>query len=308
MFAVTFKRWCYLSAACALYAVSASAQAPVLSTPTNGSTNVAVPLTLTWESEGFGRGGADYAVQVATASTFAATVLGSTGLTGNSLAVTGLAAGTTYYWRAGEVGFATTWSTAWHFTTATGTATGTAPVLNTPSAGKVGLGTTVTFSWGSVAKATSYTLQIDSTIDFSSVLYTVSGISSTSKTYAGLSENTTYFWRVEAVETGTTSPWSSVGWFTVSPSATISHTALSAEPVFSLRNGAVAYSVTRASPVAITLFDMRGKAVLAFSRMQAAGRYSFNLANHNLPAGLYALRFSAGSFEKRTVVSLVGNR
>jgi hypothetical protein len=261
---------------------------------------------LSWNSA---FGAATYDLQVATNSTFSTTVVSLTGLTARSSAVAGLKATTKYYWKAGDVSFYTTeWSSVWNFTTSGSTSGGTAPVLASPGAGATGLPTTVSFSWGSVAGATSYTLQFDSTLDFSTVITQKSNITSTSVSVSGFGQNTTYFWRGAAVVNGTTGTWSSVWWFTVgSATATLPHNSLANVPAFSLKNGVIAYSMTKASPVSIAVYDLLGKEVYGFNRLQPAGSYSFSLANSRLSAGQYVVRFSAGNFEKRELVQLTGN-
>jgi hypothetical protein len=306
MLVSNFKRWCLPLAGCVLCAASAFAQGPALSAPTNGATGVAVPVTLSWNSV---FAGATYDLQISTNSTFSTTVVSSTGLTAFSSVVAGLKASTKYYWKAGDVFFGTEWSSVWNFTTSSGTTTGgTAPVLASPAAGATGLPTMVSFSWGSVAGATSYTLQFDSTLDFSTVITQKSNITTTSVSVSGFGQNTTYFWRGAAVVNGTTGAWSSVWWFTVgSVASTLPHDALANIPSFSLKNGVIAYSVTKTGPVAIAVYDLLGKEVYGFNRLQPAGSYSLALANTRLSAGQYVVRFSAGNFEKRELVQLTGN-
>ncbi len=301
---INFKRLYLPAIACAFYAVGVFAQGPTLSAPANGATGVAVPVTLSWGSV---FSGATYNLQVSTNSTFSSTVFSSTGITATSSVVAGLKTGTKYYWEAGDVFYYTYWSSVWNFTTSGSSSGGSAPVLTSPSPGATGLPTTVTFSWGSVAGATSYILQFDSLLDFSTVITQKSNITSTALSVSGFAQNTTYFWRGAAVVNGTTSAWSSVWWFTIGLTSTLSHTAIANEPIFSLKSGVIAYSVTKASPVAITVYDLLGKEVFNFNRLQPAGSYSFALANSKLSAGQYVVRFSAGNFEKREMVQLTGN-
>ena len=90
---------------------------PVLSSPANAATNVAVPATLSWTASS---GATSYRVQVSTSSTFVTLFLDRTGVTTTSTSVSGLAASTVYYWRvsASNTGGASAFSAARSFTTA----------------------------------------------------------------------------------------------------------------------------------------------------------------------------------------------
>jgi glucose/arabinose dehydrogenase/chitodextrinase len=90
---------------------------PVLATPLNGAIGVATNPTLTWSAS---TGATSYRLQVSTSSAFTTTVVDQSGITATSLAVSGLATNTHYYWRvnATNTGGTSTYSTAWSFTTA----------------------------------------------------------------------------------------------------------------------------------------------------------------------------------------------
>lgn len=88
-----------------------------------------------------------------------------------------------------------------------------APALASPANGATKVSTTPTLSWNGVSCATTYGLQIAKDPSFSAAAIVVnqSGITSTSYTLASpLSNNTTYYWRVNAKNAGETSSWSSV--------------------------------------------------------------------------------------------------
>ena len=91
--------------------------APVLSSPANAATGVAVPATLSWAASS---GATSYNVQVSTSSTFTTLFLDRPGVTTTSTSVSGLAASTVYYWRvsATNAGGTSAYSAARSFTTA----------------------------------------------------------------------------------------------------------------------------------------------------------------------------------------------
>jgi subtilisin family serine protease len=89
---------------------------PVLVSPANAATGVAVPTTLTWNAS---TGATSYTVQVSTSSTFA-TFAYNASVTTTSTTVSGLAANTRYYWRvnASNTGATSAFSASRYFNTA----------------------------------------------------------------------------------------------------------------------------------------------------------------------------------------------
>lgn len=83
-----------------------------------------------------------------------------------------------------------------------------APTLASPANGATNVSTAPTLSWSGISCATSYGVQVATDSQFSSVVInqTVTGTSFTVST--PLSNNTTYYWRVNATKSGETSAWS----------------------------------------------------------------------------------------------------
>jgi subtilisin-like proprotein convertase family protein len=72
--------------------------------------------------------------------------------------------------------------------------------LTTPAADAVGVAFSPSFNWAAVSGASSYTLEIATASDFSSLAQTITGITTLPYTLTTpLSENTTYYWRVKTV-------------------------------------------------------------------------------------------------------------
>jgi len=94
--------------------------APTLASPSDQATGVSENPTLSWNAS---TGATSYRLQVSTSSSFTATVVDQTGISGTSSAVSGLSASTTYYWRVNATNSAGTsaWSTVRSFVTGTGT-------------------------------------------------------------------------------------------------------------------------------------------------------------------------------------------
>ena len=77
-----------------------------------------------------------------------------------------------------------------------------APLLSSPTDAATGVAIPTVLSWNASFGPASYTVQVSLNSRFSSILYAVSGIAGTSTTVTGLSGNTQYYWRVNAINAG----------------------------------------------------------------------------------------------------------
>jgi uncharacterized repeat protein (TIGR02543 family) len=193
--------------------IVAASGTPTLSSPANGATNQSINPTLSWNSV---TGAATYEVQVSMASNFATTIKDTT-LTGTTLTIGPLSNSTLYYWqvRANNTGGSSAWSTIWNFTTIVA-ASGT-PTLSSPANGATNqfINPSLSLSWNSVTGALTYRLQVSTAPDFSSgIAYDDSTRTTNLQAISGLSNNTTYYWRVRAKNTGGVSAYSSTWIFT----------------------------------------------------------------------------------------------
>jgi len=75
----------------------------------------------------------------------------------------------------------------------------------------------VTLEWSDVIGATSYHVQVSRDQSFTSLVSDASSLSTSHYTIGGLDAQTTYYWRVNATDGITTSSWSDIWKFTVSP-------------------------------------------------------------------------------------------
>lgn len=149
-------------------------------------------------------GASGYRLQRATNSTFT-TGLVSTDVTNPEASVTGLAVGTTYYFRVTQIVLGTpgNWSnTDSALTWAIGT-----PTLQTAN---VASATSVTLTWTNVSYESTYTVQYSTSSTFASGNQTITGIAAntTSRTVTGLTTGTTYYFRVQGVAMGDTGDYS----------------------------------------------------------------------------------------------------
>jgi hypothetical protein len=184
---------------------------PTLVSPANAATTVPInPTTFTWTAP---EEDVTYALQVSTSSSFGSTVVKQTGLTGTSYNASNLANNTSYYWRMNstKAGLTSDWSTVWSFTTVV--ATPAAPALASPENNATGVSTDPTLSWNASSGATSYMVEVATDPEFLNIAFQ-GGISGTSQPVSGLLNETLYYWRVNATNTGGTSDWSTVWNFT----------------------------------------------------------------------------------------------
>jgi hypothetical protein len=283
--------------------------APTLTSPSNGGTGLAISQTLQW---GTVTGATLYTVSVSTSSAFASTVLIQAGLSTSSYAAAGLANGMTFYWRANATdGVAMSpWAGAWNFTTIV--AIPTAPILSSPTNGAANASLSPTLSWGSVMGAASYTFQLSTTSSFSSFVLKLtpwqqtSTVNSGTNYVSGLTLKTVYFWEVSATNVAGTSVWSSVWSFTVNPTAVAPANKIVAGPSFTLKNGMFAYSLNQQGSVEIMIYNILGRKVFSYNRLESSGNHALSIKNLNLSPELYIVHFKANGIEKE--LSVMGKR
>jgi Mg-chelatase subunit ChlD len=197
--------------------------APSLISPAFYAYDIPVRPTLFWNKSCIGQ---TYSVMVSLASNFSSSVANVSGITDTNytLGVT-LSNLTRYYWRVNSSNqFGTSaWSDVWNFSTVV--APPGVPTLSSPANGAVNASLNTTLQWNAPATGgapSSYETQFATDSTFvsmfgSQVFDTIVG-STTRYSYAsGLSGNTTYYWRVRAINAGGTGAWSVVRYFTTVP-------------------------------------------------------------------------------------------
>ena len=189
---------------------------PALSSPTNNALSQPTSLTLSWTSASYD---SSYTVQVATISSFTTILFNQTGVA-TSASVSGLSSAIMYYWRvnaANQSAGTTSWSGSWSFTTVVVVANAPGvPTLSSPANNAQNQPTTLTLSWTSANYDSSYTVQLSTVSTFTSSVQTLSGWTFTFEgLLTGLSNVTTYYWRVNAAnQSGGTSVWATAWSFT----------------------------------------------------------------------------------------------
>lgn len=185
--------------------------APITVAPVNASTSQPVNLTLSWNAS---PDAASYGVQVSTSSTFSAFIVNDIGLTSTTMALPTLAQGTTYFWRinASNVSGTSQWSAVNSFSTVAAPVivVPSAPVLSSPSNAATSQVTAPTLIWSAVSGATNYGLQVSTDANFITTTVNLTGLTTLNRTLTGLTEGTTYYWRVNASNSAGTGAWSSI--------------------------------------------------------------------------------------------------
>ncbi len=182
---------------------------PTLVSPANAATGVAAPVALDWADVATAT---NYQVQVDNNSDFSSVTLDQQ-VAVSTYAASGLAEGTVYYWRVraqNACGWGS-WSATRSFTTAC--TLPVAPTLATPADGATNLVQPIVLDWNDVATATNYQVQVDNNSNFAST--TIDQQSATSTFSAsGLTDATTFYWRVRAQSSCGWGSWSTSRSFT----------------------------------------------------------------------------------------------
>jgi len=169
---------------------SAAPLAPVLTSPANGATGVALSPTLAWQAS---TGATSYNVFFGTASPPPQV----TQTSATTYSPGALSAGVTYYWKIASVNASgSTASTIWSFTTAPPVLLPPpAPALTAPANGATGAALSQSLSWQASTGATYYNVYFGTV----SPPPQVSQTTATTYSPGTLSASATYYWSVTAV-------------------------------------------------------------------------------------------------------------
>jgi hypothetical protein len=257
--------------------------------PENNALGVALAPTLVWNAF---PGAKSYGIQVSLMSNFGTLLFEDTGVADTTRKLPALEKGTTYYWhvRANTAPVKTGWTKA-SFMTMTDPPSDPAS-LTAPAADAVNQPLPVDFSWGPVARATGYLLQISGKADFSAVLRT----DTTEWSYAsveGLAPNATYYWRVRGISGTGQGPWSEAGKFQTAAGTGVLagamrwNAALRAFPMGSGNNVRIEFELPARSRVRILAYGPTGGHAEALAEgMMDAGLHRFSVPWNRNAAGV----------------------
>ncbi len=185
---------------------------PILVSPALGAADIPTSPLFRWIG---GDGATSYVLQVSTSPLFADLIVDESGITGNEFTPPILFAdGTTYYWRmrsAGPGGLSR-WEpqvAGWPFATVTDNVH--APTLISPGPNATDVPTLPTFAWNPAEGATTYQLQLSTSLLFGDLVVDMKDLTGTSFTLSDpLPDETIFFWRVRAFAGSSPSVWSPV--------------------------------------------------------------------------------------------------
>lgn len=275
---------------------------PTLVGPANGQTGCGTNLYPVWNKA---NRAVSYRVQVSPDSNFIITIRDTSGIKDTVLNLNGLAENTKYYWRVNAInGIGTSlWSSVWSFTTRI-----PAPIIVSPSNGAVGISINPVLLWNKVIGTALYRVQVSTDQNFSSTSKDSSGISDTSLTLSDLINNTMYYWRVNATNSGYTSSWATAWSFTTAIAAGTISSHLPNIKSFSCTNtaGALRYALPKSCFVSIKYYDLQGRMVRSFvNATQQSGYYTLKSPTESLTPNVYIQEFIAGTFVKKERLSVV---
>ena len=194
--------------------IVAKPTAVTLSSPANNATGVSRNPTLRWNASDE----ADhYTVQLSDDEDFSNLIVDEENVPDTSYTVSDLEYSKTYYWRVmghNEAGDSP-WSEEWNFTTMDEPLEPpVAPELVSPGDGATNVELNPTLIWKASETAEYYTLQLSTDSQFTDLIVELENITDTSYVQGELSENTIYYWRVNASNDAGTSDWSAAWSFT----------------------------------------------------------------------------------------------
>jgi hypothetical protein len=265
---------------------------PVQETPRSGLGSLLTQQTFRWHGS---RLADSYHLQIATDSPFDSTVYEQAGIADTFVVVTTLGYRTRYFWRVRGTNSEGdgTFSSVWTFSTVV--APPETPALLLPGSSSSGQLPAVKFVWRSSPHAQRYHLQVATDAPFASSIVSDSTLTDTVQTAGPFEYNTTYYWRVRAVNTDWTTTWSPV-WSLTIMSPPVVYDLFQNFPNPGNPSTVIRYDIPAESEVILTLHNILGQTVrVLVNTVQKAGRYDYTLDGGNLPSGVYFYRITARS-------------
>jgi hypothetical protein len=189
--------------------------------------------------------------------------------------------------------------------------------LLTPINRKIGSNYLEIFTWESSKGADHYTLVIDDNIDFLSPHLSQTGIVNESYTMEGgqeLTQNTSYYWKVDAYSDTTQTACNNVFYFTtesdigtgVFKSNDNASSMISIFPNPGSRGVTLKYSLTERSRVFLAIYSLKGQLIkiLVDNEMQTPKNYTSNFDVSDLKQGVYNVHLRTGS-EKKSLMLII---
>jgi hypothetical protein len=187
---------------------------PLLFGPRNGESGLPYDVTLFWLHEANIN---SFDVEVASDAQFSDLRYQNYEVSSQFVTTYGLSYNNVYYWRVRTDvgGTPSEWSDTWCFVTGRGSDVPAAPKLIGPNNDDSDLPYNPTLFWGYAVGAQSYQLQISKTADFSDIDHEDYSLDKTFRKVTDLMINSSYYWRVKAVNPDGEGPWSEIRHFSI---------------------------------------------------------------------------------------------
>ena len=179
--------------------------------PADNASSQSTSLTLRWNHV---NGTSTYQVQLGSDTAFSSPIVNDSTVTDTTRQVLGLSNGAIYYWRVRAISPGTKSAYAVPFSFTTVVTTPGVPTLVSPADGAPSQPMPVTVRWNTVASAIGYHVQVSSDPQFGSFFVNDSTVTDTTRLMSGLTNNTTYYWRVRTINSGGKSAFSTPYTFT----------------------------------------------------------------------------------------------
>lgn len=174
---------------------------------------------------------------------------------------------------------------------------------------------TVAFSWGTEASATSYHLQVSTSSNFGSFVFEDSTLTTTGADVGPLAYSTEHYWRVRAKNAGGIGPWSEAWSFTVAEGTAVEELEEEVPQSYALHQNypnpfnpatRIEFALPVSSQVTLKIYDMLGREITTLvNDVLPAGRHSAEWIAVGFPTGVYIYRMVAGRFEESRTLTLM---
>ena len=218
-------------------------------------------ITLSWKAL---EGASSYRWQLSENQGFyPSSIIAEDTTTACSVKLNPLEAGSVYYWRVRAVTpLESPWSETWSFTPQALTSLD-APLLESPAAGALNVPVNTLFQWTAVSGAHGYELEIATQTDFNNPVVSMTGTNAIPvnawQNPQAFAHNTTYYWRVRAINSDAKGNWSGAGVFATMAAEAIKSTTSSSTAT--TESTAVAETQTTQSLASFTTVEVVSTAV-----------------------------------------------
>ncbi len=156
-----------------------------------------------------------------------------------------------------------------------------APTLSSPTNGATNQPILLTLSWNASSGATSYRLQVSTSSSYGTTVVDDSTLTSTSRQVSGLSNSTTYYWRMNAKNSAGTSAYSSTWSFATSVPPP-------ASPVFSVTPTSINFGtvvVGKSATSSVTVTNTGGSTLTISNIVSTSSKYTVSPTSGSIAAG-----------------------